>query len=84
MERTLDHAVSWIMTSGLRVVLIPGALAAGLWMLRTPTRRLRAVLEGAAPSPEQAKRAATLTHIVRDALVVVATFSAPWSGVAPA
>lgn len=73
MERILDRAVDWIMTSGLRVVLILSVLVVGLWMLRTLTRRLQALLEGVAPGPEQAKRAATLTHIVRDVLVVSAT-----------
>jgi small conductance mechanosensitive channel len=75
MERILDHAVSWVTTSGLRVVFILGALAVGLWVVRTPTHRLQRLLEGVAPSPEQAKRTATLTHIVRNvlgiALVVV-------------
>jgi small conductance mechanosensitive channel len=73
MERFVEHALAWVMTSGLRILLILGVLMVGLWILRTTTRRLEALLAGAAPSPEQAKRAATLTHIVRDVAVVSAT-----------
>jgi len=70
LERILDHALTWLTTSGLRVALVLCALAVGLWAVRTFTRRLQGLLEGAAPGPEQAKRAATLTHIVRDVLAV--------------
>jgi small conductance mechanosensitive channel len=76
MARILDRGLEWTLTSGLRVVLIVGGVLVSLWLYRTLTRRLQALLEGVAPTAEQAKRAATLTHIVRDvgviALVVVA------------
>ncbi len=71
MNRILERGMEWLFTSGLRVVLIAAALFAALWLLRATTRRLRALLEGAAPSLEQAKRAATLTHIVRDVAMIL-------------
>jgi len=76
MTRLLDRGLEWTLTSGLRIAFIVASVLVGLWLYRTVTRRLQALLEGVAPSPEQAKRAATLTHIVQDvgviALIVVA------------
>lgn len=76
MARILDRGLDWTLTSGLRVAFIVAGVLVGLWLYRTLTRRLQALLEGVAPTPEQAKRAATLTHIVQDvgviALIVVA------------
>jgi small conductance mechanosensitive channel len=69
----VEWGTQWALTSGLRIVFIIGALLITLWALRSATRRLRRVVEGAAPSIEQAKRAATLTQVVRDVAVVSAT-----------
>ena len=76
MTRLLDRGLDWTLTSGLRIAFIVASVLVALWLYRTLTRRLQALLEGVAPTAEQAKRAATLTHIVRDvgviALIVVA------------
>lgn len=69
----VDWAIQWAFTSGLRIVFIAGALLFGLWAIRSAMKQLRSILEGVAPSLEEAKRAATLSNIVRDVTVVVAT-----------
>jgi small conductance mechanosensitive channel len=69
----VDWGLHWAVTSGVRIVFVTGALLFGVWAIRSATGRLRGVLEGAAPSLEQAKRAATLTHVVQDVAVVAAT-----------
>jgi small-conductance mechanosensitive channel len=73
MTRLLDRGLEWTLTSGLRIAFIVAGVLVGLWLYRTVTRRLQALLEGVAPSPEQAKRAATLTHIVQDVGVIALT-----------
>jgi small-conductance mechanosensitive channel len=78
----LELAIRWGLTSGLRILLISGALVVGLWVLRGVTRRLQAVLEGVAPSPEQAKRATTLIRVVRRVAAVAASCVAVMMAVA--
>ena len=69
-EPVVNRWLEWALTSGLRIILIATAILGVLWLLGTVTGRLRRLLEGAAPSAEQAKRAATLTNIVRDLGVI--------------
>jgi small conductance mechanosensitive channel len=70
MNQILNRWLEWTLTSGLRLVLILGGLLLIVWFLRAGTARLRALLEGVTPGLEQAKRAATLTHIVRDVAMI--------------
>ena len=70
MQRIVERGLDWLLTSGLRVVFIIGAILVALWLFRAVIRRIQTLLAGVAPTPEQAKRAATLTHIVRDIVVV--------------
>jgi small conductance mechanosensitive channel len=70
MHRVAERGLDWLLTSGLRVVFIVGAILVALWLFRAAIRRVQTLLAGVAPTPEQAKRAATLTHIVRDVVVV--------------
>ena len=70
MQRIAERGLDWLLTSGLRVALIVGAILVALWFFRAAIRRVQAILAGVAPTPEQAKRAATLTHILRDVVVV--------------
>jgi small conductance mechanosensitive channel len=70
MQRILERGLDWLLTSGLRVVFIVGAILVALWVFRAAIRRVQTILAGVAPTPEQAKRAATLTHILRDVVVV--------------
>lgn len=70
MQRIAERGLDWLLTSGLRVVLIVGAILVALWFFRAAIRRVQGILAGVAPTLEQAKRAATLTHILRDVVVV--------------
>ena len=72
MSRLLDHSLDWGLTSGLRILFIVALLALGLWLFRLASQRFQRILVGAAPSPEEAKRASTLTQVLRDVVVVVA------------
>jgi small conductance mechanosensitive channel len=73
MQRLAERGLDWLLTSGLRVVFIVGAVLVALWLFRAVIRRVQMILAGVAPTPEQAKRAATLTHILRDVVVVAVT-----------
>jgi small conductance mechanosensitive channel len=73
MQRLAERGLDWLLTSGLRVVFIVGAILVALWLFRAVIRRIQTLLAGVAPTPEQAKRAATLTHILRDVVVVAVT-----------
>lgn len=70
MQRIAERGLEWLLTSGLRIVFIVGGILVALWLFRAAIRRVQAILAGVAPTPEQAKRAATLTHILRDVVVV--------------
>ncbi len=62
----LDNALQWLTTSGLRVMAVGFGMLVLLYVARGATRRLRKMLQGTLPSPEQVKRAETLTHVVQD------------------
>ena len=62
----LDSAFQWLTTSGLRVVAVGLGMLVLLFVARGTTSRLRTMLQGALPSPEQVKRAETLAHVVQD------------------
>jgi moderate conductance mechanosensitive channel len=72
VSRMMDRSLDWALTSGLRIVFIIVLLALGLWLFRIASQRFQQMLEGVAPSPEQAKRAATVTGVVRNIVVVAA------------
>ena len=62
----LDSAFQWLTTSGLRVLAVGLGMLVLLAVARGTTSRLRTMLQGALPSPEQVKRAETLAHVVQD------------------
>lgn len=62
----LDSAFQWLTTSGLRVVAVGLGMLVLFFVARGTTSRLRTMLQGALPSPEQVKRAETLAHVVQD------------------
>lgn len=64
--QALETVSKWLMTSGLRVVVIFLAMAILLFVLKRAMRKLREIFQGALPSPAQVKRADTLTSVVRD------------------
>lgn len=61
-----DRSLEWVMTSGIRVLLVGLAMLLLLALLSQVIKRLRRVYEGALPGPTQLKRAETLTHVLRD------------------
>jgi len=58
-------ALKWLLTSGLRILLITALAFVAFRFLRLLTDRLRSVLQGVTPSIERQKRAHTLSGIVR-------------------
>lgn len=66
MTRLIETYLEWMMTSGLRVLLIGVVLVVLLRVIRVLTQRLQGMLEGVLPSPFEVKRSATLTHVIRD------------------
>ena len=72
LTKLLDHGLDWALTSGLRILFIAALLVLGLWLFRVARQRFRRMLEGVAPSPEQAKRAATVTGVVGNVVVIAA------------
>lgn len=66
MAQLLDRLVEWLLSSGIRVVIIGGGMIVLLSMIHRVIGRLRRVYEGTLPAPAQVKRAETLTHVVRD------------------
>jgi small conductance mechanosensitive channel len=74
-SKFFDRTIEWLVTSGLRVILIAIATFVLLALLRRAVGKLRGFLEGTLPSSAQIKRAHTLTHIVRDIARIVIFFS---------
>lgn len=72
--RFFDRSFDWATTSGLRVLLIAGAMLILLSLLKRGVAKLSSLYEGTLPSPAQIKRAYTLTHIVRDVARLVLLF----------
>lgn len=64
--RLVEGKLEWMMTSGLRVILIVTAILILLRIVRRLMGKLQSVLQGTLPSPAQIKRADTLTHVIRD------------------
>jgi moderate conductance mechanosensitive channel len=62
----IDRSLDWIMTSGLRIVLIAVVMFVLLHMIKGVTKKLQEVLRGTLPIPSEVKRADTLAHVVRD------------------
>jgi moderate conductance mechanosensitive channel len=72
--RFFDRSFDWATTSGLRVLLIAGAMLILLALLKRGVAKLSSLYEGTLPSPAQIKRAYTLTHILRDVARLVILF----------
>jgi hypothetical protein len=73
----MDKLWAWLLTSGLRVILILAVSCGLLRAVRLFTQKLSDMLRGFTQSVERQKRATTLSHIVRvvatTVLVVVTT-----------
>lgn len=67
----LDLILTWLLTSGVRVMLLLAAAFLTLRTIRLLTARLNLILQGLSFSPERQKRAQTLSHIVRAAATTV-------------
>ncbi len=64
--RVLEHAVEWVTTSGLRIVVLALGMLLLMYLLKGAIAKLRRLLQGALPTAAQLKRADTLTSVVRD------------------
>ncbi len=60
-----DKLLTWLLTSGARIVLILTIVAVLCRLIRILTNRLSTFLQGLTQSLERQKRAQTLSHIVR-------------------
>jgi len=73
----VSRGLNWLLTGGVRVILILGAIFLGLFLLRRALAKLQKFLEGALPDTAKVKRARTLTHVLGDMvrllIVVVGT-----------
>lgn len=69
--RFFDWSFEWLMTSGLRVVVIVIGMTVLLAFVKRAVERFRGLYAGTLPIPAQVKRADTLTHVVRDVARVV-------------
>lgn len=65
-SKILDRWLEWLMTSGVRVLLIIIGMLLVLSILRRVMGRLRVVYEGRLPGPAEIQRADTLVHVIRD------------------
>ncbi len=65
-SKALDRWIEWLMTSGVRVLLIVIVMLLVLSVLRRVMGRLRTMYEGRLPGPAEIQRADTLVHVIRD------------------
>jgi small conductance mechanosensitive channel len=72
--RFLDQSFEWAITSGVRIVLILGAMLVMLALLKRGVTKLSRLYRGTLPIRAQIKRVDTLTHIVRDVARIVILF----------
>jgi len=72
--RFFDRSFEWVTTSGIRVLLIAGAMLVLLALLKRGVTKLSGLYEATLPMRTQSKRAYTLTHIVRDIARIVILF----------
>jgi len=70
----VSRGLNWLLTGGVRVILILGAIFLGLFLLRRALTKLQNFLEGALPDTAKVKRARTLTHVLGDMVRL------PWVG----
>jgi moderate conductance mechanosensitive channel len=72
--RFFDRSFEWALTSGLRILLIAGAMLVLLALLKRGVTKLSSLYEGTLPIRPKIKRAYTLTHIVRDVARIMILF----------
>ncbi len=72
--RFFDRSFEWALTSGLRILLIAGAMLVLLALLKRGVTKLSSLYEGTLPIRAKIKRAYTLTHIVRDVARIMILF----------
>ncbi|MDP2381456.1 MAG: mechanosensitive ion channel family protein [Nitrospirota bacterium] len=70
----VNRLSEWLVTSGLRVMLVAVGMVIMMTLLKRGVERLRVMYEGTLPDPAQIMRAHTLTHIVRDVARIVIFF----------
>ncbi|MBM4259048.1 MAG: mechanosensitive ion channel family protein [Deltaproteobacteria bacterium] len=65
LQKHFDAIVAWLLTSGIRILLILVLAAVACRLARVLTERLNSFMQGLTDSLERQKRARTLSHIVR-------------------
>ncbi len=71
VTRFIERLVEWGAASGLRIMIIITMAAIALTILMRTMERFQKMYEGALPTDAQAKRAKTLTFVIRDVARVV-------------
>ncbi len=71
VTRFIERLVEWGAASGLRIMIIITMAAIALTILMRAMERFQKMYEGALPTDAQAKRAKTLTFVIRDVARVV-------------
>ncbi len=71
VTRFVERMIEWGSTSGLRIMIIVIMTTIALAILRRAMERFQKVYEGALPTDTQAKRAKTLTYVIRDVARIV-------------
>jgi small conductance mechanosensitive channel len=61
---------NWLLTSGLRIIIIVLGCLVGYRSVRVLATRLESLIAGAAPSEEEAQRARTLARVIRSTALV--------------
>ena len=74
VTRLFDRSFDWLLTSGVRIIIIAAAMSVAFTLFNRGMGKLRRLYEGALPSPAEIQRASTLTQIVRDVVRVVIFF----------
>jgi small conductance mechanosensitive channel len=70
LERMFDRTTDWLLTSGLRSFLVLVGTVVLIWAARRGLQRFGRLIAGVGPSPEQVKRAQTLTHVLESVAAV--------------
>ena len=77
MGENLWHVVQdWLLTSGLRIVIIVLGCLVGYRSVRVLAARLESLIAGAAPTEDEAQRASTLTRVTRGTALVTIVITA--------
>ena len=75
-ENVWQVVQDWLLTSGLRIVIIALGCLVGYRSVRVLAARLESLIAGAAPTEDEAQRASTLTRVTRSTALVTIVITA--------